>query len=592
MLRELLRDIGTKGKLMLGAASLFNTVGSLLSAGILLTVLLMLTRIVGGGKDLGSFWLVLIVMLVAKLVANVLSNITTHFAGFELEVKLKEKIIHRLKQFSLGFYTKERLGDISTVVQDDVDNLEGAVAHFGSRTISDAVTALVIGVALFILDWRMGLVMISLLPIALWAQTFGLDRSLKLKAANKKNLADLVSRFVEYTKGIPMLKAFPENLFFRDRLQESAARFGESSKAEAKAGAYDIARYSIPFELCFGLVALVGAFFTWNKTLTLDNYVYFIVFSLEFYRPFSSLESYRLNYTLIKDSYGRIEKLLSAPVVERPPSPKSTDRFDIRFDHVGFRYEENGFELVDVDFRLEQGSLTALVGPSGSGKTTITNLLLRFWDCDAGKIEIGGVDLREMDYDTLLSKISIVMQNVTLFADTIYENIRMGNRQASKEQVIEASKKAMIHEFIMSLPDGYDTLLGENGVGLSGGQRQRLSIARALLKDSPIVLLDEATSSVDPLNEVAIQKAISNLARGRTVLVIAHYLQTIRSADQILVFREGRIVESGIHSELLQKNGLYAELWSAQQQAKSWRLAGQPHRDMPVSQQTRLEPTG
>lgn len=206
--------------------------------------------------------------------------------------------------------------------------------------------------------------------------------------------------------------------------------------------------------------------------------------------------------------------------MERPASPKSTDLADIRFNHVDFRYEENGFGLVDADFRLNQGSLTALVGPSGSGKTTITNLLLRFWDCDAGKIEIGGVDIREMDYDTLLSKISIVMQNVTLFADTIYENIRMGNRHASREQVIEAAKKAMVHDFIMSLPDGYDTPLGENGVGLSSGQRQRLSIARALLKDSPIILLDEATSNVDPLNEVAIQKAISNLAIGRTVLVI------------------------------------------------------------------------
>jgi ABC-type multidrug transport system, ATPase and permease components len=572
MLRELLRNIGTKGKFMLGAASLFNALSNLLSAGILLTVLLMLTRIVDGGKDLWGFWWVLIAMLVAKLVVNVLSNVTTHFAGFELEVKLKEKIIRRLKQFSLSFYTKERIGEISTVVQDDVDNLEGAVAHFGSKTISDIVTALVIGVALFILDWRMGLVMVSLLPLALWAQTFGLDRSLKLKSESKKNLADLVSRFVEYTKGIPILKAFPENLFFRDRLNESVARFGASSKAEAKAGAYDIARYSIPFELCFGLVAVIGAFFTWNHTLDLDNYVYFIVFSLEFYRPFASLESYRLNYTLIKDSYGRIEKLLTAPVVEHQVPAKSTDRFDVRFDHVGFRYEENGFALADADFRLEEGSLTALVGPSGSGKTTITNLLLRFWDCDTGKIELGGIDIREMDYDILLSKISIVMQNVTLFADTIYENIRMGNRQVSREQVIEAAKKAMIHDFIMSLPDGYETLLGENGVGLSGGQRQRLSIARALLKDSPIVLLDEATSNVDPLNEVTIQKAISNLAVGRTVLVIAHHLQTIRSADQILVFQEGRIVERGNHSELLKNNGLYAELWSAQQQTKSWKL--------------------
>lgn len=401
------------------------------------------------------------------------------------------------------------------------------MAHLGSRTVSDILTALVIGIALFVLDWKMGLVMVSLLPPAVWMQAAGIKKSLILKEKNKRNLTDMVSRFVEYTKGIPLLKAFPENRFFQSRLKESARRFEESSKGEAKAGAVDSAKYFIPFELCFGLLALIGGIFTWNKILEVDNYVYFIVFSQEFYRPFASLESYRMSYTGIKDSYGRIARLLEAPVMASPLTPQSAAGFAICFDHVNFRYEENGFELKDADFLLEQGSLTALVGPSGSGKTTIANLLLRFWDCQSGKIEIGGVDIREMDYDELLSKVSIVMQNVILFADSIYENIKMGNSKATKEQVIAAAQKAMIHDFIMSLPDGYDTLLGENGVGLSGGQKQRLSIARALLKDSPIVLLDEATSNVDSLNEVFIQKAVSNLAVGRTVLVIAHHLQTI-----------------------------------------------------------------
>lgn len=575
MIRELFLRISKKGRRMLAAATISNTVSSLLFAGILLTVFRMLTAITEGNKDLTGYWWIMIGMLAVKFIANILFVGTSHFAGFEMEVNLKEKIIKRLKQFSLGFYTKERLGEISTIVQNDVDNLEGAVAHLGSRAVSDIVTAMVIGIALFILDWKMGLVMVSLLPLALWLQASSVKKALTLKEKNKRNLADMVSRFVEYTKGIPLLKAFPENRFFQSRLKESAQRFEESSKAEAKAGARDSARYFIPFELCFGLLALVGGILTWHKILDVDNYVYFIVFSQEFYRPFANLESYRMSYTGIKDSYGRIAKLLDTPVMENPMIPKSAARFDIRFDHVGFRYEENGFELRDTDFVLGQGSITALVGPSGSGKTTITNLLLRFWDCGSGKIEIGGVDIREMDYDELLAKISIVMQNVILFADTIYENIKMGNSQATKEQVIEAAKKAMIHDFIMTLPDGYDTMLGENGVGLSGGQKQRLSIARALLKDSPIALLDEATSNVDSMNEVYIQKAISNLSVGRTVLVIAHHLQTIRSADQILVFKEGGIVEKGRHSELIDKRGLYYELWTAQQQAKTWKLESQ-----------------
>lgn len=572
MIRELFSHISKKGKYMLAAAAIANTVSSLLFAGIMLTVFRMLTAITEGKKDLAAYWWLMTGMLAVKFIANIISVGTTHFGGFEMEVNLKEKIIRRLKQFSLGFYTKERLGEISTIVQNDVDNLEGAVAHFGSKAVSDILTALVIGIALFLLDWRMGLAMVSLLPFALWIQAAGIKKTLALKEKNKRNLADMVSRFVEYTKGIPLLKAFPENRFFQNRLKESARRFEESSKAEARAGAGDSAKYFVPFELCFGLLALIGGILTWYKVLDVDNYVYFIVFSQEFYKPFAGLESYRMSYTGIKDSYGRIAGLLDAPAMENPIAPKSAGRFDIRFDHVNFRYEENGFELKDADFTLEQGSLTAFAGPSGSGKTTITNLLLRFWDCQSGKIEIGGVDIREMDYDELLSKVSIVMQNVILFADTIYENIKMGNSRATKEQVIEAAKKAMIHDFIMSLPDGYDTLLGESGVGLSGGQKQRLSIARAFLKDSPVVLLDEATSNVDSMNEVSIQRAISNLSVGRTVLVIAHHLQTIRSADRILVFQEGRIVEKGKHSELIDRKGLYYELWTAQQQAKTWKI--------------------
>ncbi len=576
MIRELFSHVSKKGKCMLILATIANTISSLLFAGILLTIFRMLTAITGEKKDLTGYWRVIIGMLIVKFIANIISNGTTHFAGFEIEVNLKEKIIRRLKQFSLGFYTKERLGEISTIVQNDVDTLEGAVSHIGSRSVSDIITALVIGIALFILNWKMGLVMVSLLPLALWIQTSSIRKSLILKEKNKLNLADMVSRFVEYTKGIPLLKAFPENKFFQNRLKESAQSFEESSISEAKAGAGDSAKYFIPFELCFGLLALIGGILTLKKFLDMDIFVYFIVFSQEFYRPFASLESYRMSYTNIKDSYGRIAKLLNTPVMENPAAPKSANKFDIHFDHVGFRYEENSFELKDADFVLKQGSITALVGPSGSGKTTISNLLLRFWDCKSGKIEIGGVNIREMDYDELLSKISIVMQNVILFADTIYENIKMGNSNATREQVIEAARKAMIHDFIMTLPDGYDTMLGENGVGLSGGQRQRISIARAFLKDSPVVLLDEATSNVDSMNEVYIQKAISNLSAGRTVLVIAHHLQTIQSADRILVFKEGQIVEKGSHSELIDKGGLYYELWTAQQQAKTWRIKRQP----------------
>lgn len=226
----------------------------------------------------------------------------------------------------------------------------------------------------------------------------------------------------------------------------------------------------------------------------------------------------------------------------------------------------------NINLKIKHGELVALVGPSGSGKTTIANLILRFYKINRGSIEIGGADIEQIEYNRLLQNISIVMQNVVLFADTIYENIKIGNKNATKQEVIEAAKKAMIHDFIMTLPDGYDTVVGENGSGLSGGQKQRILIARAFFKDSPIVILDEATSNVDPINERKIQKAISNLAKGRTLIVIAHHLQTIKNADQIIVFNEGRIIERGEFDELIDNNKLFHRLWNSQQKAKEWIL--------------------
>jgi ATP-binding cassette subfamily B protein IrtB len=318
----------------------------------------------------------------------------------------------------------------------------------------------------------------------------------------------------------------------------------------------------------------------YNGTVDITVFLMFVIFSSEFYKPFSKMENYWRDYLDVKDSYQRVEWLLSAPVVPEAKNPIRAKAFDITYENVGFSYESKDnaldtdeFSLQDVSFHVPQGSLAALVGPSGSGKTTITNLLLRFWDNQDGVIKVGGVDIRDMDYDDLLSNISIVMQNVVLFADSIYENIRIGNKNATKEQVIEAAQKAQIHDFIMTLPDGYDTQVGENGVGLSGGQKQRLSIARAFLKDAPIVILDEITSNVDPVNEARIQKAVSALAQGRSVLVIAHHLKTIRGADQIVVFNKGEIVETGTHRVLLDKNGVYAKLWQSQEDAKGWRIA-------------------
>jgi len=584
MIKEIMENIPTKGKYMIAIAVLFFTLYSLSGVGIMVIVLDMLQKIMESQSiALFPYWIVLIGLVIFKAICNLVADLSKHFAGFEVESTIREKILLRMKKFSLSFYTRERLGEISTIIHKDVQNLEAVVAHLWSRMFSDFIVALIIGIWLFIVNWKMGLAMVSFLPVGLLFLYWGIKTNNRLQNESQNNLADMVSLFVEYTKGIPLLKAFSESEAFQKKLEATMIRFGESSKKLSKSVANCLGRYFFFLELCFAILATFGALMVFGNELSLFDYLLFIIISAEFYKPFINMERHWINYIMLNDSYKRILTVLDEPVVETPASPKKITTFDIEFDRVNFFYEKGEFELKDASFTIKQGTLVALVGPSGSGKTTITNLILRFWDPQSGRIKIGGLDTRDVDYDDLLSSVSIVMQNVILFADTIYENIRIGNKNATREEVIAAAQKAMIHDFIMNLPKGYDTPVGENGVGLSGGQKQRISIARAFLKNAPIVILDEVTSNVDPINEVKIQKAISALSVNRTVVVIAHHLRTIQSADAIIVLDKGQILEMGKHHELLKEGKLYEKLWDAQEKAKKWGIGREPDKIQPVN---------
>ena len=565
MIRNILNELTVRGVRHLIISALFFVVYALCGTAIMLTVLFLIDRHISGESVslISAAW-ILVGLLILKTISNAVADMSKHFAGFDLVERIREKIILQLKMFSLGFYTNERLGEISTVIHKDVDNMEMVVGHLWTRMSADFIVALILGIGPFWVDWHMGLAMIAILPIALFSLYRGIRSGMKAQQEAQDGLADMVSLFVEYVKGIPMLKVFGGKGMFRDRLDHSVSEFGESSKNASRLAAVSVGRYTFLIELAFALMATLGLWWTWRGELSLFAYLMFVIVSKEFYKPFVNMESHWLNYIKVKDSYERISRLLDAPVIVDPDQPKTAERFDLSFDGVGFHYEKEGFEMKDLTFNVPERTVTALVGSSGSGKTTITNLLLRFWEPQAGCIRIGGVDIREMDYDYLLGKISVVMQNVILFSDTIANNIKVGNRNATQGEIEEAARRAMIHDFIVSLPDGYETKIGENGLGLSGGQKQRLSIARAFLKDAPILLLDEITSNVDPVNEYKIQQAMSVLIRNRTVLVIAHHLQTIRNAHQIIVMDKGQLMEKGMHAELEAKGGMYCKLLSMQ----------------------------
>ena len=564
MIKEIWNTLTLGGKRALSLSVTGFTLYALSGIAMMYIVLKSLEAVMSGSSVLLWYWIALAACLLIKGGSNILADVKKHHAGFDIVFQIRKNIIYRLKAFSLGFYTNERLGEISTIIHKDVDKMEMVVGHVWTRMLADFIVSAILLTALVVYDPKMALLMISALPVAVLFLTLGLKRGERLEEKAGNDLADMVSVFVEYVKGIPLLKAFSESRRFEEKVEQTARDFGQSSKAVSRNRAAVLAVYGLIIDVSFWIMLTAGLLLLLTGKLPVYGFLLFAIISREFYKPFLALESHWVNYLTVTDSYRRIKKITEAETVPEPERPIHPTEYAISFEDVSFSYEEGGFTMQNISFHTPAQTLTALVGGSGSGKTTITNLLLRFWDVTDGAIRIGGVDVRDMSYDELLGSVSIVMQNVQLFADTIEGNIRLGKAAATQEEIITAAKKARIHDFIMSLPDGYQTMIGENGVGLSGGQKQRLSIARAFLKDAPILLLDEITSNVDPVNEALIQEAISELAKDRTVLVIAHHLRTIRSADQILVFQDGRIVQSGQHETLLSETGgYYHKLWNA-----------------------------
>ena len=560
MIKEIWNTLTPSGKRSLSLSVMGFTLYALSGIAMMYIFLKSLEAVMSGAGMLIWYWIALATCLLIKGGSNILADVRKHYAGFDIVYQVRKNIIYRLKEFSLGFYTNERLGEISTIIHKDVDNMEMVVGHVWTRMLSDFIVSAVLLTALVIYSPKMALLMVSALPIAILFLILGLKRAKRLEEEAGNDLADMVSVFVEYVKGIPLLKAFSESR----RFEQTARDFGQSSKAVSRNRAAVLSVYGFIIDVSFWVMLTAGVLLLLAGNISVYGFLLFAIISREFYKPFLALESHWVNYLTVADSFRRIKKITEAETVPEPKDPIHPAEYSIAFEDVSFSYEKGGFIMKDISFRTPAHTLTALVGGSGSGKTTITNLLLRFWDVTDGAIRIGDVDVRDMSYDELLGSVSIVMQNVQLFADTIEGNIRLGKAAATQDEIIAAAKKARIHDFIMSLPDGYKTMIGENGIGLSGGQKQRLSIARAFLKDAPILLLDEITSNVDPVNEALIQEAISELAKDRTVLVIAHHLSTIRSADQILVFQDGRIVQSGQHEALLSDtDGYYHKLWNA-----------------------------
>lgn len=393
------------------------------------------------------------------------------------------------------------------------------------------------------------------------------EHSMKTQEMQK----EATSAVLEYIKGMQVIKAFHLVGDKQKRTNKSYMNLSSSQFDYEKKFIVPLVIAETIIAISIGCIIGFSCNFVLQKTMELPMMLMLVVFSFEIYRPLNNLVTNSAEVRVMEACMNRYEKAINQNIINDTKKVVNLNKFDIEFENVNFSYD-NKEVIKNMNFIAKEKSMTALVGKSGCGKTTITNLISRFWDAQGGKILIGGVNIYDMSYEQLISNISMVFQKVYLFNDTIYNNIAFGNVNATKEQVIEAAKKARCYDFIQKMKDGFNTVIGEGGATLSGGEKQRISIARAILKDAPIVLLDEATASIDPDNEHFIQEAINELIVNKTLIVIAHKLASIQSAEQILVIEDGKISDRGTHNELISRKGLYQELWKKNVKSRSWKI--------------------
>ena len=494
----------------------------------------------------------------------------TH-AGYFMAADRRISIADKLKRVPMGFFNSNSLGQLSGVCTTVVGSIENMVPMVLVNILGGLITTAVFTLVILIFDWRIGL--ITLVGILLYlAVVSAMEKKSALIAADtQKAQTALTEAVLEDVQGMGVVKSF--NLSGRgDRKLQEAVE--EKRRADL-----EVEQVMIPYtaaqeavlQLASVLMMLAAVVFWANGTMSLANALMVLVMA---FLVFNQIKAFGMGVSMLRMAAASIDRTLETeqmPRMDEHGKAVSPKTHDITFDHVSFSYENKQI-LHDINVTLPDKTTTAIVGPSGSGKSTLCNLIARFWDVDSGCVKIGGVDVRDYTLESLMNQISMVFQTVYLFADTIENNIKFGCPDATHEQVVSAAKKACCDDFIEALPDGYDTVIGEGGASLSGGEKQRISIARAMLKDAPIVILDEATANVDPENEDRLQKAIEALTRDKTIIMIAHRLKTVRHADQILVIDHGCIVQQGKHDALIRQSGLYAEFVGGRKQAANWKL--------------------
>lgn len=486
-----------------------------------------------------------------------------------------DKRIHigeRMKYMPMGYFNSQSLGALTAAATTTMEEIEGMSFAVIARTVVGIIRTLVFTVAILCLDWRVGIVFLLGSLLFLWVNAGLLKKSRQLSPERIHAQTALVDAALEYIQGMSVVRAFRGSRAAEKTMNEAIGQTEQKNfKLERKRIPYNVLE-QIVLRVAAVAAILLSVWLFLHGSMSLFTCLMMTVSAFLVYSELESAGEMFFMLPMIDASISRVDEIDRAPRMDEGGSVRTPQSRDITFDHVDFSYGERKI-IQDVSFTVPEGTTTAIVGPSGSGKTTLTSLMARFWDVDSGSVKLGGIDVKDYALDSLMSNFSMVFQTVYLFNDSIENNIKFGKPDATHDEVVAAARAARCHDFISALPEGYDTVIGEGGATLSGGERQRLSIARAMLKDAPVVILDEATANVDPENEADLQEAIEALTGGKTIIMIAHRLKTVRRADQILVLEHGRIAQRGTHEKLMQEPGIYADFIRTRQKAVNWKIS-------------------
>jgi len=560
-----------KGMLFLsGILALLHTLLSLVPYILVFYIIVQLTQNEVNFELAKTYIVYAIIAAVVSMLIFFLSGILSHIAAYNILFELRRYVVDAIGKLPMGYLSNRNSGALKKVLSDDVERIENFIAHQIPDFIKGVALPVVTVVYLFSENWQLAAVScVPLLVLAVLMPIMYSGRNKVLIQRYHQSLEEMNAGIVEYVRAMPVMKIFGQSAETFSRYGNKVKSFHEFLQAWIKSSTPPFAIFMSFTSNALLPVLALGLYLYFHNGVTLATLLLFLILGTGYIKPLFALSNMGMQISIINRGVEQIDALLSEPSLPEFGQFRNPLSYDIQFKDVSFAYQQDDLVLNQISFEVKAHTITALVGPSGAGKSTIGQLLARFWDVNEGRITIGGIELQAFPNEQLMSIVSFVFQDSFMFQQSIFENIRMGMHK-TKEEVIQAAKTAQIHELIMSLPNGYQTLFGQHGIHLSGGEQQRFQLARAILKDAPILILDEATAFSDPENEFKIQQAFSQLIKHKTVLVIAHRLSTVVNADQILVFDKGMIAGKGTHQQLLTSTPLYSRMWNAHTRAKDF----------------------